>query len=145
MPDHDHRHALRVSWDGRHIPGIYRVSPLTQAVEVIDVREGEAPESVRKLPGLRKWPEVTFKRGLAHDTAFADWMAAVAPAAGAPVAGYRKEVVVEVLDHDGSPLFTWTIHRAWPSALTLTLLDRDEDERYTEELTLQNEGWERTR
>jgi T4-like virus tail tube protein gp19 len=48
---HHKHHSFRVTWDGKTIAGVDRVSPLTRLVEVITYRTGPAPHDEHTAPG----------------------------------------------------------------------------------------------
>jgi phage tail-like protein len=57
---------------------------------------------------------------------------------------FRKEVLVELLNEQGSPVLAYRIHRAWPSDYTaLSDLDAEANAVAVETLVLEHEGWER--
>ena len=47
-------------------------------MEVAEYREGSDPTAVRKLPGLRKYGNVTLKRGVTADMELFKWFKAAA-------------------------------------------------------------------
>ncbi len=61
--------------DGRSIKGAFsEVSGLEAEIEVIEYRTGAEEACVRKLPGLRKFSNITLKRGIVGDLALWNWM-----------------------------------------------------------------------
>ena len=131
-----HKHgSLRVSWDGRAIAGVDRVSPLVQAVEVIRARELDGRSLT--FPGRISSEPVTLERPTGGDAAFEQWADSVASG------GYRKEVTVEVLDHDGDVLLTYRIHGCWPSDYRVLLFEPGTRAAAIERLRIENDGWER--
>jgi T4-like virus tail tube protein gp19 len=59
---------FRVTWDGRVVAGVAKVSALRRTTEVIEHREGGDPSTSRKSPGRTQFQPVVLARGLTHDT-----------------------------------------------------------------------------
>jgi len=58
------KNHFRVEWGGTNV-GFMEVSGLSIELDVVDYREGSSPEnSVRKMPGMKKFSDVVLKRGL---------------------------------------------------------------------------------
>lgn len=111
---------FRIYFSPSSIPvaAVSKMSAVKKTTEAIEWREAGGPSVVRKMPGRTKFEPVTFERGLTHDRAFLDWAQQVnsplGDAASSPL-NYRREVIVEVLNMQGSPALEFTLHRAWPS------------------------------
>ena len=54
--------------------GFSEVSGLGVTIEPIEYRNGNEDITVRKLPGLKKFTNLTFKRGVVGDLAFWEWI-----------------------------------------------------------------------
>jgi phage tail-like protein len=65
--------------------------------------------TVRKLPGLRKFTNITLKRGLVADVSFWNWM--MQSMQGSV---QRTSVSVVLLDEDRNEVLRWEFARAWP-------------------------------
>src|SRR2546423_7394777 len=63
---------FRVEIGGLTIAAFTEVSGLESEAEVIEYREG-GDSRVRKLPGLRKYPNIVLKRGLTQDATLWNW------------------------------------------------------------------------
>ena len=63
-----------VEIDGITNAGFSEVSGLTAEMTVIDYRTGGEDTTIRKLPGLRKFTNITLKRGFTSDRSLWDWM-----------------------------------------------------------------------
>lgn len=134
---HHKHHSFRVTWDGRTIAGVDRVSPLTRLVEIIIGRDGSSPSGgERTFPGRITSAPVTLERPAGSDRAFEDW------AASASSVGIRKDVVVEILDRDGEPVLSYRIHGCWVTEYEVSLLEPRERAAAVERLRLENDGWE---
>ena len=61
------RYHFSIDWGGSRID-FMEVSGLDIEIEAISFREGSSPqESFRKVPGLRKFSDITLKRGIVKD------------------------------------------------------------------------------
>jgi len=141
MSKHHHHkhHTFRVSWDGKTVPGVDRVSPLTRLVDVISIRDGSWPGGgVHTAPGRVSSAPVTLERPAGADSAFEDWAAAEPSSPGA-----RKDVTVEILDRNGDPVLSYRLHRCWVTEYQVALLEPRERTVAIERLRLENSGWER--
>jgi len=106
-----------VSWgDSQNTSSFSEVSGLTMESEVVEYRGGaDVQLSTRKQPGLKKFSNVTMKRGIAPAEAgngLFEWYNTIA--AGAVT---RRPVTVSLLNESRDPVMTWKIKEAWPVKL----------------------------
>ena len=136
-------YRFRVSWDGRYVAGISKVSALKRTTQVVELREG-GDTSTRKLPGSTRYEAVTLERGITLDREFEAW---ANPGQGV-IAGSEsvvpKNVTIEVLDETGRLALTYEVSRCWVSQYqALPELDAGRGAVLIESLTLENDGWQR--
>ena len=88
------------------------MSGLGQEIAVIEYRNGnEKLNSVRKLPGLNKVPDVTFKRGIIGSLALYQWVNQIRNGDAAA----RRTVRIQLQNEDRSAtVMSWTLLQAWP-------------------------------
>lgn len=138
---------FRVKWDGEYVAGLSRCSALKKTTEVVDWREGGDPTNSRKLPGRTSYDPITLAKGLTHDPAFEDWANLVnnfRADSAMSLRNFRKEVVIDVFNLQGSVVMSYIVHRAWVSEFTaLPDLDASTSAVAIQTVVLQNEGWER--
>ncbi|HEY2219328.1 MAG TPA: phage tail protein [Gaiellaceae bacterium] len=136
---------FRVKWDGRYVAGVSRVSALRRVTAAVDERSGGDASSDRRSPGTTTWAPIVLERGKTQDLAFEEWANLVwNESAPMSLKSFRKEVLVELLNEQGSPVLAYRIHRAWPSEYTaLSDLDAEANAVAVETLVLEHEGWER--
>jgi phage tail-like protein len=103
-----------VSWqDSQNTSSFSEVSGLTMEAEVVEYRGGaDLQLSTRKQPGLKKFGNVTLKRGIAPAEAgngLFEWYNTI-------LAGtvQRRNVTVSLLNEEHTPVMTWKIRDAWP-------------------------------
>jgi phage tail-like protein len=63
-----------VEIDGVMKGSFSEVSGLDAEIDPIEYRTGDEDITVRKIPGLRKYSNITLKRGLTLDHSLWDWM-----------------------------------------------------------------------
>ena len=142
---------FRVKWDGRHVAGVSKVSPLRRTTEVVVHREGGDRSSSRKSPGRTEFEAITLERGLTHDDEFERWAnkvwnAAAGLGAESSLRDFRKDLVLEVYNEAGQLVLAYKIYRDWVSQYeALPNLDANGTAVAIERITLENEGWERDR
>lgn len=140
---------FRVKWDGRYVAGVSKVSALKRTTDVVEHREGGDPSTVRKSPGQTKYEAVTLERGVTHDPEFEQWAGMVwnlGAGLGAEVslAGFRKDVILEVYNEAGQVVLAYRLYRCWVSEFqALPDLDASANAVAIQTLKLENEGWER--
>lgn len=105
---------FEVSWgDSQNTSNFSEVSGLTMEAEAIEYRGGaDVALSVQKIPGLKKYGNITLKRGIAPVEAgngLFDWYNTIK--AGTVT---RRDVTVSLLNEDRKPAMTWKIMAAWP-------------------------------
>lgn len=138
---------FRIKADGKYVAGVTKVSPLARTTEVIEFREGGNSNTVHKIPGRTRYEAITLERGITHDTAFEAWANLVhnlqGDSAGSPK-NFRKDIVLEVLNEQGSVALVYRIFRCWVSEYkALPELDANADAIAFQTIRLENEGWER--
>ena len=131
---------FRVKLDGSVVAGVSKVSALRRSTEVVDYREGGAPDLVERIPGRLVYSPFLLERPLGADTTFEDWADLVRDraAGSAAAAGYRKNVRIEILDEAGRLSLAYDVPGCWP--ITYRVLPD-----LTESLTLLPEAWQRDR
>jgi phage tail-like protein len=115
--------------------GFQVVEGLGVAIDEIEYRLGnEKTSGVRKFPGLRRYPNVTLKRGLLADTRLWDWIASDPPD--------KRTVVITLLDEERVPQVRFVLRQAWPRKWTGPELNASSSDVAMESLELAHEGLE---
>jgi phage tail-like protein len=140
---------FQVKWDGKYVPGIYKVSGLRRATEVVFHREGGDQSMERASPGRTSYDPIELWRGRTHDTSFENWANKTwnfGGGAGAEVSlqDFRKDIIIDLFNEAGQKVMSFCVYRCWPSEyVALGELDALDASVAYEKLTLQNEGWVR--
>jgi phage tail-like protein len=138
---------FRMKWDGRYVAGISKVSALKRSTEVVTHREGGDPSTSRVSPSTWKFEPITLERGVTHDLEFEKWANLIYTTAGdkaISLKSFRKDIIVELLNEQGTVAKAYKIYRCWVSEFqALPELDANAHAVAIEHMVLQNEGWER--
>lgn len=127
-----------VQWGGNRI-GFSEVTGLTQENQAIEYRDGSFPEySSIKMPGLRKFSNVTLKRGIvAADNDFFNWLSTIRLNKVE-----RRDVMISLLNEEHAPVMVWKIHNAFPVKVEGPQLKASGNEVAIESIELAHEGLE---
>ena len=106
-------------------------------IEVIEYREGRDGTTVRKLPGLVTYPNVTLKRGINGYLELYNWWKS---ARDGDIR--RTGVTIKLLDEQRREVMRWNLSRAWPVKLEAGPLNARANEVAIETLELAHEGFE---
>jgi phage tail-like protein len=129
---------FRVEWGGTRI-GFSEVSGLTQENQAIEYRDGNFLEySSIKMPGLRKFSNVTLKRGIVKaDNEFFRWLSSIKLNQVE-----RRDVTISLLNEEHNPVMVWKILRAFPVKVEGPGLKASGNEVAIESIELAHEGLE---
>jgi phage tail-like protein len=125
-----------ISEDGRSAKGSFsEVSGLEVELDVIEYRNGSEEITVRKLPGLKKFTNITLTRGIIGDLTFWNWILA-----GMNGSMQRAEMSITLLDEKRNPVMQWNLTRAWPCKWKGPMLNAKGNEVAIETLEICHEG-----
>ena len=85
------------------------VSGLEVEVPPILYRNGSEDITQRKIPGLKKFTDITLKRGITGDVDFWNW---IVKALNGQV--QRTSGAIVLLDENRNEVMRWKFDRAWP-------------------------------
>lgn len=113
-------------------------SGFDSTIDVIEHREGGENTTLRKLPGLTKYSNISLKWGMTEDRDLYDWHRKV-------VLGEieRKNGSIVLLDRKGEEVARWNFVRAWPTKWDGPDLNAEGNDVAIENLELAHEGVER--
>ena len=78
----------------------------------IEYREGNETTTPRKLPGLRKYGNVTLKWGITDSLDLYEWRKLVEDG---KMKDARRNMAIVLMDEEGNPKARWQFTDAWPS------------------------------
>jgi len=127
---------FQVKWDA-NVMSFQEVSGLDIQSEEIKYRQGDSPVfSPIKMPGLKKFGNVTMKKGIYKgDNKFWDWLNQIKMNTIK-----RVPVTISLLDEAGAPTMVWTLANAWPTKITGTDLKAEGNEVAVETIEIVHEG-----
>ncbi len=130
--------SFNVEWGGQRV-GFSEVSGLTQENQAIEYRDGSFPEySAIKMPGMRKFSNVTLKRGIVKsDNDFAKWLSTVKLNKVE-----RRNIIVSLLNEERQPVMVWKIQNAFPVKVEGPGLKATGNEVAIESIEIAHEGLE---
>jgi phage tail-like protein len=112
------------------------VSGLTAEGDAVDYREGtDLQSSVRKLPGLRKYSNLTLKRGYTQDKSLWNWYANIVNGVSD-----RRNVTIVLMNESREPVLRWHAENAWINKIEGPSLKASGNEVAMESVELVHEG-----
>lgn len=129
---------FRVAWDST-VMSFQEVSGLDVQAEEIKYRHGDSKVfSPIKMPGLKKYGNVTMKKGIFKgDNKFWDWLNQIKMNTIK-----RVPVTISLLDENGDPTMVWKLTNAWPTKITGTDLKSEDNNVAIESIEIAHEGLE---
>lgn len=115
--------------------GFSEVGGLSTETDIIEYREGSDDITTRKLPGKRKYTNLTFKRGYTQDKDLYAWRKTVMD--GKTV---RKGGTITLLNEARQPALTWKFSEGWPSKWAGPAMNAKNNEIAIEEFEICVEG-----
>lgn len=127
---------FRVDWGATSI-SFTEVSGLTQELQAIEYRTGDLPEySSIKMPGMRKYNNVTLKRGITRgNNEFFTWLNSVKLNEIE-----RRDIVINLLNEKHEPVVIWKLQNAFPVKIEGPGLKATGNEVAVESMELAHEG-----
>lgn len=131
---------FRVEIDGIDQGGFREVTVADSTQDPIEYREGTELPTVRKVPGLTKYGNVTLKWGITDSMVLYEWRKAVEDG---KTKDNRKNMAVIVIDEEGNEKSRWNFSNAWPSKYDPADLNATANEIAIETLEIVHEKMER--
>lgn len=128
----------KVEIDGLDAGGFSEVTGFDASIDVIEYREGDMVQTPMKIPGLKKYGNITLKQGLADSMVLYEWIIA-----GVNGAVERKTITITLLDEEEAPAASWQVINAWPMKYTAPDFNATSSEVAIETLEIAHEGMTR--
>src|SRR5215213_3730281 len=116
-----------VEIDDQQVAAFQEVTGLDSENTPIEYREGaDAVNTVRKLPGIEKYPNLTLKRGITGSLVLWEWRKEARDGNGSfpPV----RNVTIQLQNEVHEAVMKWTVTNAWCSKLTGPTLNATSNE-----------------
>ena len=122
--------------DGVPLGAFSEASGLTADGDAVDYREGtDVQSNVRKLVGLRKFTNITLKRGYTQDRSLWVWHQNIAN--GQPD---RRNVTIVLMNEARQPVLRWHAENAWVNKIEGPSFKASGNEIAMESVELVHEG-----
>lgn len=129
------RFRYKLEIDGLTAGGFSEVTGFDASVDVMEYREGDMVQTPMKIPGLKKYGNITLKQGLTDSMVLYEWIVA-----GVEGAVERKTVTITVIDEAGADAASWQVINAWPIKYTAPDFSATSSEVAIETLEIAHEG-----
>ncbi len=126
-----------VEIDGVTRAGFTEVGGLTTEQDAIDYRDGNETATVRKLPGLRKYSNITLKRGFTQDKELWQWRKTTIDGLTE-----RRSGSIVLLDEGRNEVLRWNFREGWIIKWEGPALKATANETAIESLEIVHEGLE---
>lgn len=138
MPYPYGKFRYKVEIDGLEAGGFSEVTGFDASIDVIEYREGDMVPTPMKIPGLKKYGNITLKQGLTTSTVLYDWIIA-----GVNGAVERKTITITLLDDEEAAAASWQVINAWPTKYTAPDFNATSSEIAIDSLEIAHEGMTR--
>lgn len=128
----------KVEIDGLEAGGFSEASGFDASIDVIEYREGDMVQTPMKLPGLKKYGNITLKQGVADSMVMYEWMIA-----GVEGEVERKTITITILDETETATASWQVINAWPAKYTAPDFSATTSDVAIESLEIAHEGMTR--
>ena len=128
----------KVEIDGLEAGGFSEASGFDASIDVIEYREGDMVQTPMKLPGLKKYGNITLKQGVADSMVMYEWRIA-----GVEGEVERKTITITILDETETATASWQVINAWPAKYTAPDFNATASEVAIETLEIAHEGMTR--
>lgn len=128
----------KVEIDGLDAGGFSEVTGFDVSIDVMEYREGDGVTTPMKVPGLKKYGNITLRQGLVDSMVLYDWVVT-----GVNGAVERKTITITLLDEEESPAASWQVINAWPTRYTAPDFNASSSEIAVETLEVAHEGMTR--
>jgi phage tail-like protein len=141
MPETASRHDpfsafnFLVEIDGVTVAGFSECAGLNAESDVIEYRVGSEEATMRKLPGMKKYTNITLKRGLTDNKDLWTWRKHVLDGRT-----QRQSGAVVLLNEARQPALRWTFREGWPAKWDGPSLNGKNNEVAIETLEIAHEG-----
>lgn len=106
--------VTNVSDDGGAVSGSFtEITGLEAELPPVEYRNGSEDITVRKVPGLKKFSNITLKRGITGHVGFWNW---IVEAMNGKVRRTSGSIIM--LDENRQEVMRWNFSRAWPTKYT---------------------------
>jgi len=129
-----------VEIDGIVQAGFKEVTIPDSSQDPIDYREGNDQPTVRKIPGLIKYGNVSLKVGMTDSMELYNWRKLVEDG---KTDDYRKNMAIILINEQGEPKGRWEFSEAWPTKYDAPDLNATDNNIAIEAIDIVHQGMKR--
>lgn len=129
-----------VEIDGIVQAGFKEVTIPDSSQDPIDYREGNDQPTVRKIPGLIKYGNVSLKVGMTDSMELYNWRKLVEDG---KTDDYRKNMAIILINEQGDPKGRWEFSDAWPTKYDAPDLNATDNNIAIEAIDIVHQGMKR--
>ncbi len=123
---------FRMEIDGVEVAGFREISGLKMNTEVVEYFDGDnVNTTVKKIPGITNYSNVTCKRGISEGIDLYEWCKNINDQSREIE---RKDITINFLDSAGEPQKTYTLYEAWPCGYSVSDFNASENALGMEEI-----------
>jgi len=137
-PYKNYRFLLEI--DGLVQAGFKEVTIPDSSQDPIEYREGTDQPTVRKLPGLIKYGNISLKVGLTDSMELYNWRKLVEEG---KTDEYYKNMAIILIDEQGESKSRWEFSKAWPTKYDAPDLNATDNNIAIESIDVAHEGMKR--
>jgi phage tail-like protein len=119
------------------VAGFTEVAGMNAESDVVEYREGSDEPTMRKLPGLRKFGNITLKRGFTTNRELWDWRKTTLDGRTE-----RKGGSIVLRNEEGEDVLRWNFRNGWISKYEGPALNAKTNEAAVESIEIVHEGLE---
>jgi phage tail-like protein len=131
-------HQFLVEIDGITRAAFRECTGLEARQQPVEYREGTDPLTVRKLPGLNTYANITLRWGITDDAQFWDWRRTAMEGRIE-----RRNGSIVLLDEAGEEKLRWNFREGWPVAWVGPSFNATSNDVAVESVEIAHEGVER--
>ncbi|QDG52255.1 phage tail protein [Persicimonas caeni] len=121
--------------DGVDVAGFTEASGFVAESDVIEYREGSDEHTMRKLPGLLKYNNISLKRGITNNDALWKWRKTTLDGQT-----QRRDGAIVLRDEAGNEVIAWSFRAGWIAKYEGATLDAKSSEVAVETIEIAHEG-----
>ncbi len=129
-----------VEIDGLVQAGFKEVTIPDSSQDPIDYREGSDQPTVRKIPGLIKYGNISLKVGITDSMELYNWRKLVEDG---KTDDYRRNMAIILINEQGDPTGRWEFSDAWPTKYDAPDLNATDNNIAIEAIDIVHEGMKR--
>ncbi len=126
-----------VEIDGITMAAFSECSGLSTDTDPIEYRNGSEDNTVRKIPGLKKFANISLKRGMTQDLELWKWRKTVLDGVTE-----RKSGSIVLLNEARKPVLRWNFREGWPTKWEGPSMNATENNITIETVEIAHEGVE---